>query len=107
MIALKLTLTNGEKVDETLSVVSNKPWALRESVLISSISKTVPELLEEAKKVIAARPGIYTFASVSAELLKNDSLFTLGDYWAEPLEFAIDESNGKISFIGVNNEIRA
>ena len=107
MITLRLTLTNSEKVDETLGVVYNKPWALRESVLISSIDKTIPELLEEAKKVIAARPNTYTFASVSAELLKNDSLFTIGDYWTEPLGFAIEESNGKISFKGVNNEILA
>ena len=74
--------------------------------MISYADKTIPELLDEGKKIIAARPGAYTIACVSAELMSNDGI-TLGDYWPDSLDFAITETNGKIFIKGVNNEICA
>ena len=105
MIILRLILSNSEKVEDNQSV-PNEPWENRQSALISAADKTIPELLEEGKKIIAARPGAYTIACVSAELMSNDG-FTLGDYWSDSLDFAITETNGKIFIKGVNNEICA
>ena len=105
MIILRLILSNSEKVEDNQSV-PNEPWENRQSALISSADKTIPELLDEGKKIIAARPGAYTIACVSAELMSNDG-FTLGDCWSDSLDFAITETNGKIFIYVVNNEICA
>ena len=100
MIILRLILSNSEKVEDNQSV-PNEPWENRQSALISAADKTIPELLEEGKKIIAARPGAYTIACVSAELMSNDGI-TLGDYWPDSLDFAIAETNGKIFIKGVS-----
>ena len=100
MISFQLNISNIVAYDAESRRIPNQPWERRESVLISSVDRTIPVLLEEGKKVVAARPGVYTCARVSAELLDNDG-FTLGDYWPEPLYFAVAEDTGKIIFKGV------
>ena len=110
MIVLRLTLSNSDKVENN-QIVPNQPWENRQTALISSSDKTIPEMLEEAKKVVAARPGVFSIAWLGAELMTNDG-FTIGDYWDDSLDYAIDETDGKISFNqvknkGVNNEICA
>jgi hypothetical protein len=101
MISLHLTLTNAVAFNESLQRTPGKPWEQRESVLIASTEKTIPELIEEGMKIVSARPGVYTSARVGAELLDNDGV-TLGDYWPTALHYAIVETDGKISFKGVN-----
>lgn len=98
MISLQLTLTNNFKFDDQFNRRQGEPWENRESVLIASTEKTVPELVEEGRKIIAARPGVYTALRVNAELLDNDG-FSLGDYWKEPMYASIDK-NGTIIFKG-------
>ena len=106
MIVLRRTLSNVAKVVENM-LIPGKPWVSRESVLISSVDKTIPELLNEGKKIVAVRPGSYTIAIVSAELTKNNGV-VVSDYWPKTLDFKIEEtSDGKIYFTGVNNEIFA
>ena len=106
MIVLRLTLTNAAKFVVN-QLIPGKPWAYRESVLISSVNKTIPELLNEGKKIVAVRPGSYTIATVSAELTKNNGI-VVSDYWPRTLDFKINEtSDGKIFFEGVNNDIFA
>ena len=44
MIILRLALSNSDKVEDN-QIVPNEPWEKRQSALISSADKTIPELL--------------------------------------------------------------
>ncbi len=107
MISLQLKLTNNIKFDTVCGKLVQRPgepWERREDVLISSTDKTIPQLVHEAKKIIAVRPGVYTAMRVSAELLDNDG-FSLGDYWKEPM-YASILTNGELIFIKGANFIK-
>ena len=100
MITLQITLSNNMRLEDG-RLKYGVPWSDRETVLISSSTKTIPELFVEAEKLVKARPHTYTCARVTGELLDSDGI-VLGNYWTKSLDFAILESDGKIIFKEVN-----